>query len=140
MPRARCHVRGATCEVPRARCHVRGATCEVPRAGATCSRTAHVAHPRCTRTCTLHTHAAYARCTLHLAHCTSPPSTQEKPIRVVILFVYVVVAERIEEGLEFRHLGVGHLESRQHASEVRAVIAVMKQADVPAAAEFIQKL
>ena len=50
------------------------------------------------------------------------------------------VPETLEEGVERGHLVVGHLERGEHAAEVGAMIAVVEQADVPAAAERVEEL
>ena len=50
------------------------------------------------------------------------------------------IAEPLQECLERGQLVVGHFEAGEHAAEVGAVIAVVEQADVPAAAELLEKL
>src|SRR2546427_10784632 len=73
----------------------------------------------------------------------NPPfggSAQEECVRGVVVLARVVVAEPIEKLLEVSHLGVGHFEASQHASEIRTVISIVEQADVPAATELLQKL
>ena len=66
--------------------------------------------------------------------------TQEEAVGGVLVFVHVVVAEAHEKVLELAHVVVWHFESREHTAEVGAVIPVVEQADVPAAAELFEEL
>src|SRR4029453_15085548 len=65
--------------------------------------------------------------------------SQEKIVRDVVRFALVAVTKRVEEGFECRDILLGHLEAREDASEVRAVISVVEQADVPASAKLLEK-
>ncbi len=51
----------------------------------------------------------------------------------------IEVAEAIEEGLECRAILRRDLEAGEDAAEVGAVIAVVEEADVPAAAELFEE-
>ena len=55
-------------------------------------------------------------------------------------FGRVGVAELVEERAERRQVRLGDLEAGQHAAEVGAVVAVVEQADVPAAAQLLEEL
>src|SRR5690242_6406160 len=73
----------------------------------------------------------------------SPPSRarRQKPrVGRVVDFPLIRVAERLEEAPELGFLIVRHLEADEDAAEVGAVVAVVEQADVPAAAERVEEL
>src|SRR5207245_2468060 len=65
---------------------------------------------------------------------------EETLVRLVLFIELKAIAQRDEKCVEARPFDLGHLERRQHAPEVGAVIAIVKQADVPASAERIEKL
>src|SRR4029077_2429089 len=65
---------------------------------------------------------------------------QEQFISRIAGFIPIPVLELGEEGLEGTLLSPGHLNAHQYSAEVRTVVAVVKQADVPAAAHAIQKI
>src|SRR6266536_5197395 len=65
---------------------------------------------------------------------------KEPPVRRVILVELEFVPETDEKLLEPPAIGRRHLERREHPPEIGAVVPVMKQADVPAAAELVQEL
>ncbi len=55
------------------------------------------------------------------------------------MLALIAVAEPFEERFELRHVVGRDFETGQHAPEIRAVVAVVEQADVPAAAQFVQE-
>src|SRR5882672_10887002 len=65
---------------------------------------------------------------------------QETPIRLVALIELKPIPETGEERLECGSVGVWNLEGREHTAEVGAMVAIVEQADVPAAAERVEKL
>src|SRR5919109_4739618 len=65
---------------------------------------------------------------------------EKAPVRLVVEFHLIPVANLVEALSELIELAVGHLEAREHAAEVGAVVAIMKQADVPAPAQCLEKL
>src|SRR6266702_4156914 len=67
-------------------------------------------------------------------------SRQEELISSVPLLGDERVAEAVQEALKVAPLCFRHLERAEHAAEVRPVVAVVKQADVPAVAELLQEL
>src|SRR3954470_12299234 len=69
-----------------------------------------------------------------------PVVGQEALVRLVVLIQLEPVVEAGEERLEGVRLQRRDLEGGQHASEIRAVVAVVKEADVPAPADRIQKM
>src|SRR5262249_27874503 len=65
----------------------------------------------------------------------------KKPTIGFVRFLELVpVAERRQERLELRPLGLRHFEAGEHAAEVGAVIAIVEEADVPAASQSVEKL
>jgi len=60
-------------------------------------------------------------------------------LAAVAVLALAGVAERFEEALELGEVPLGHLEAREDAAEVGAVVAVVEQADVPAAAEGVEE-
>ena len=65
---------------------------------------------------------------------------EEQRVGGVAVLALAGVAERSRKPSNSASLGVGHLESREHAAEVGAVVAVVEEADVPAAAERVEEL
>src|SRR5262245_55722531 len=63
-------------------------------------------------------------------------SAKEELVRRIVVLRRVRVGELVEEGAERAEVFVGHFESRQDATEVGAMVAVMEQADVPASTEL----
>src|SRR5262249_21332673 len=59
---------------------------------------------------------------------------EEEIVGGVVGLALIAVAEALEEGLEAGHVLRRHFEPGEHPAEVGAVIAVVEQADVPAAA------
>ena len=68
------------------------------------------------------------------------PIPEEELVRGVVVLGRVRIAELVEERAERRQVRVLDLEAGQHAAEVGAVVAVVEQADVPAAAELLEEL
>src|SRR5215510_7795802 len=64
---------------------------------------------------------------------------EELVCRIVVLR-RVRVCELVEECAEGGEILVGNFESREHATEVGAMVTVMEQADVPASTELLEKL
>src|SRR4029453_10136800 len=67
-------------------------------------------------------------------------AAQEQLVGGIALFFLVRIAQRAEETLECGAVFGRDFESSQHAPEVGAVVAIVKQADVPAPAEAIEKV
>src|SRR6185503_14556945 len=67
-------------------------------------------------------------------------SSQKESVGRVVVLRRVGIGELVEERSKRRHVRVADFESGEHAAEVRAVIAVVEQADVPAATELLEKL
>src|SRR5207248_9537560 len=65
---------------------------------------------------------------------------EEKAVRGVARLVGIGVAELAQERAELPHLALRHLDAHQHAPVVGAVVAVVKQADVPVAPQLAQEL
>src|SRR5262245_31498329 len=65
---------------------------------------------------------------------------KETLVSIIPGFHAVAIAELGKKSLERRIILVGNFEGCQHSAEIRAVIPIVKQADVPAAAERIQEL
>src|SRR4029450_11199127 len=76
---------------------------------------------------------------------TRPPeprerSAEEQLVGDVLGLPLVGIAQTLEEGFEAAGPLVGHFEAREHTSEIRAVVAVVEQTDVPAPAELLQEV
>src|SRR5580765_1731677 len=71
---------------------------------------------------------------------TSSPLSEEPAIGLVVFVQFVPITEAGQEGRERLSLVGWDFESREDAAEVGAVVPIVKQADVPAAAERIEKL
>src|SRR5690349_23928322 len=66
-------------------------------------------------------------------------AAEEHPISRVRRLVGVVVAEPVQENPEFGAVARWDLHADEHAAVVVAVIAVVEQADVPAAAHPVEE-
>jgi hypothetical protein len=64
---------------------------------------------------------------------------EEHPVRRIVGFLDAVVAEPREKGAELGLVRRRHLHSHQHAPVVGAVVAVVEEADVPAAAHAVEE-
>ena len=71
---------------------------------------------------------------------TASISRQEHFVRAIAGLTLVIEAERQQEILKLIGVGISHFEAGVHPPEVGAVIALVKQADVPSAAEPIEKV
>src|SRR5438105_7762685 len=67
-------------------------------------------------------------------------SAEEKAVGGVLALNCVFVAETFEKRCEGRQVVVFDFETGEHAAEVRPVIAVVEQADVPAAGERVEEV
>src|SRR5207244_2414369 len=67
------------------------------------------------------------------------PSDQEQPVCGVARLLGVRVTEIFQESPELLHLARRNLHADQHPAVVRAVVAVVEQADVPVAAHAREK-
>src|SRR3954465_6853443 len=65
---------------------------------------------------------------------------EEGPVSRVVGLVPVAIVQLLEKGAERRLLSARHLHSDQHATGIRAVVPVMKQADVPVFAHAIEEV
>src|SRR6266540_3448480 len=70
---------------------------------------------------------------------TASGMSEEEIVCDVFGFALVAVAECVEEMFEVRNVPGGHFEACEHAPEVGPVIAVVEQADVPAAAKLLEE-
>src|SRR5690606_30930960 len=72
----------------------------------------------------------------------APPAraSQEKAVSRVVAFVPVRVAQLFQEVLEGVGVGRWHLDTHQNTAVVIALVAVVKQADVPLGAHGAQEL
>src|SRR5687768_3727152 len=68
------------------------------------------------------------------------PPLQEESIRGVVVLGGVGIPELVQEGPESGQVLLFDFEAGEHPAEVGAVVAVVEQADVPAAAKLLQKL
>src|SRR5262245_3921646 len=67
-------------------------------------------------------------------------AAQEQLVGGIALFFLVRIAQRGEEALERIAVARRNFEPGQHSPEVSAVVAIVKQADVPAPAEAIEEV
>ena len=65
---------------------------------------------------------------------------QESGIRVVRIFLLERIAQFLEKSIKCVVLIRRNFQGREHTAEIRAMIAVMKKADIPFAAQRIEKL
>jgi len=65
---------------------------------------------------------------------------QEEFVGGVLLFLRIRIPELIQELAERRQVAVDHFKAGEHTTEVRAVVAVVEEADVPATAQLLEKL
>src|SRR5262245_57938592 len=66
-------------------------------------------------------------------------SFQKELVRGVLPFTLIAIPQAVEERLESIQVRGGHLEACENPAEIGAVIPVMKEADVPAPAELVEK-
>jgi hypothetical protein len=66
--------------------------------------------------------------------------SQKQPINRVVRFFRIRIPERLQELVKGFVVFGGHLQAHQYAAVVGALVAVVKQADVPARAHQAQEL
>src|SRR5690242_6636152 len=67
-------------------------------------------------------------------------SVEKSPVGGVVELEQIGIPKPLEKGVKDGQLVVWHFEGGEDPSEVRTVVAVMKQADVPTAAERVEEL
>src|SRR4029078_7299009 len=66
--------------------------------------------------------------------------SEEKLVRGILMLLRIRIPQLFAKPPELDQVAVDDLEAGEHATEVRAVIAIVEQADVPAPPELLEKL